>query len=92
MASNSSPPPATKLPDALEDEIEAALKQRDSSLLPQGADVGRIVHDSKARRRYTEHLLSQATGSLAGMKLAVDCAHGAACEFAQSSSRSSARR
>lgn len=66
-----------KLDDAVEDEIEAQMSQ--ASPLPTGAEVGRIRRFSDAEDRYVVHLLqSLGTVSLEGVKVVVDCAHGAA--------------
>ena len=67
----------TKLPDEVEDRIEAALASPD--LLPTGADVGRIRRFADAEDRYLLHLLSTLEGArLDGLHVVIDCAHGAA--------------
>jgi phosphoglucosamine mutase len=67
----------TKLPDEVEDRIEAALASPD--LLPTGADVGRIRRFADAEDRYLLHLLGTLGGQrLDGLHVVVDCAHGAA--------------
>jgi phosphoglucosamine mutase len=71
-----------KLPDELEDRIQQVLEAHDPDSLPQGAEVGRLRSCPEARARYREHLLAQAQGSLAGLKLVVDCGNGAACGLA----------
>jgi phosphoglucosamine mutase len=71
-----------KLPDAVEDEIEAALEQPFTR--PTGAAVGRITDATEAVLRYEEHLLSAADGSLSGLRIVVDCANGAASAVAPS--------
>lgn len=65
-----------KLDDAIEDAIEARLDEPWER--PTGAAVGRVRHDSAAVRRYEEHLLASVPHSLAGLKVVVDCANGAA--------------
>jgi phosphoglucosamine mutase len=65
-----------KLPDEVEDRIEAALGA--PHLLPTGAGVGRIRRFSDAEDRYLLHLLSTLDVSLAGMRVVIDAAHGAA--------------
>ena len=66
-----------KLDDAVEDEIEAEMGQ--SPPLPTGAEVGRVQRFSDAEDRYVVHLLqSLAEVSLAGLRVVLDCAHGAA--------------
>jgi phosphoglucosamine mutase len=65
-----------KLPDDVEDEIEAgigATQQR-----PTGAGVGRIYDVADALDRYIAHLLRATPQRLDGLKVVVDCANGAA--------------
>ncbi len=66
----------TKLPDEVEDRIEAALGE--PKLAPTGADVGRIRRFADAEDRYVVHLLSTLPNRLEGVHLVLDCAHGAA--------------
>jgi phosphoglucosamine mutase len=66
----------TKLPDEVEDRIEAALD--DWKLAPTGGDVGRIRRFADAEDRYVVHLLSTLPNRLDGVHLVLDCAHGAA--------------
>jgi phosphoglucosamine mutase len=63
-----------KLPDAVEDAIEAALERAD---LRRAA--GQVQDVSDAADAYVEYVSSLATGSLAGLRVVVDCAFGAAC-------------
>ncbi|SMH31132.1 phosphoglucosamine mutase [Rathayibacter oskolensis] len=66
-----------KLPDELENRIEAALGV--PPLTPTGADVGRIRRFSDAEDRYVVHLLgSLGSTRLDGLHVVIDCAHGAA--------------
>ena len=69
-----------KLADELEDAIEARL--REPWARPVGTDVGRITVDDGAGQRYVDFLLStlgaSAASALAGLRVVVDCAHGAA--------------
>ncbi len=69
-----------KLPDAVEDEIEAALEQ--PFVRPTGVGVGRITDAPEAARRYQDHLLGAVGRSLAGLRIVVDCANGAASAVA----------
>ncbi|HEY2058829.1 phosphoglucosamine mutase [Amycolatopsis sp. NBC_01480] len=64
-----------KLPDGIEDEIEAGLSSE--VVRPTGSGVGRVSDVSDALDRYVEHLLSATPHPLAGLKLVVDCANGA---------------
>ena len=64
-----------KLPDSLEDEIEAAMGQ---ALTPLGGEVGKVTRFADAEDRYLVHLLGTLETRLDGVKVVVDCAHGAA--------------
>jgi phosphoglucosamine mutase len=65
-----------KLPDSLEDEIEAGMGPVADR--PTGAAIGRVRDLPDAVGRYTEHLLRSTPTRLDGIKVVVDCAHGAA--------------
>ncbi|MFC4910739.1 phosphoglucosamine mutase [Actinomadura gamaensis] len=69
-----------KLADEIEDRIEATLG-RDWEP-PTGAGVGRVREAHGAVEQYVAHLLSTVPVSLDGLKVVVDCAHGASCEVA----------
>jgi phosphoglucosamine mutase len=81
-----------KLPDAAEDEIELRLAAASSPASPAAASLpelgfGRVTDASGERERYLDHLLSTLPDSgagapLAGLRVVVDCAHGAAYEIA----------
>ena len=64
-----------KLPDPIEDQIEAQLGQ---SLTPVGTEIGRVIRFADAEDRYLIHLLGAIPNKLEGLKVVVDCAHGAA--------------
>jgi phosphoglucosamine mutase len=89
-----------KLPDAVEEEIEAKLGQLGGTVTgaPSGG-FGRVRDDGESRERYLSHLLAsvsaggpdgaaqpadgvQAARPLAGLRVVVDCAHGAASAMA----------
>lgn len=65
-----------KLPDVVEQRIEAAMEW--PKLQPTGADVGRIRRFADAEDRYVVHLLGSITHPLDGLHVVLDCAHGAA--------------
>ena len=67
-----------KLDDSLEAAIEARM--REPWERPTGADVGRVITDTEAGSVFVSHLLNTLPqGSpLAGLKVVVDCANGAA--------------
>jgi phosphoglucosamine mutase len=89
-----------KLPDAVEDQIEARLAEASEAAatlgrlagpsgVPQGG-FGRVRDASGEGQRYLDYLLSTVTGPehaetgspLQGLRVVVDCAHGAASMFA----------
>jgi phosphoglucosamine mutase len=65
-----------KLPDAVEDEIEQKLGDRDHR--PTGAGIGRVRDIEDAEGQYVQHLLKVTPHRLDGLKVVVDCANGAA--------------
>jgi phosphoglucosamine mutase len=65
-----------KLADELEDAIEARLGEPGPR--PTGAGVGRVRDGEAAGERYAEHLLGALPARLDGLRVVVDCAHGAA--------------
>lgn len=65
-----------KLPDVVEQRIEAAMEGE--MLLPTGEGVGRIQRFSDAEDRYMLHLLGSLPHRLDGIHVVLDCAHGAA--------------
>ena len=66
----------TKLPDEVEDRIQAFLGQQ--PLAPVGDGVGRIRRFADAEDRYVLHLLAALPHPLDGLHIVLDCAHGAA--------------
>ncbi|WP_225732337.1 MULTISPECIES: phosphoglucosamine mutase [unclassified Nocardia] len=84
-----------KLPDELEDRIEAMI-ETGTPVRPTGAAIGRVLGASGARdhglvipeqfsvagthERYVEHLVEATGVDLSGLTVVVDCAHGAAAE------------
>ncbi|APU17607.1 MULTISPECIES: phosphoglucosamine mutase [Actinoalloteichus] len=65
-----------KLPDALEDEITARLGK--AVRRPTGASIGRVRPVADADSRYADHLLVATPQRLDGLRVVVDCSHGAA--------------
>ncbi|MDR6620901.1 phosphoglucosamine mutase [Sinomonas atrocyanea] len=65
-----------KLPDEVEDQIEALLASEPHR--PTGAGVGRIQRFSDAEDRYIVHLLTTLPHRLDGLTVVLDCANGAA--------------
>lgn len=68
-----------KLSDALEDEIEALIKDNMKNIkLPIGSGVGKIDYRFDLRDEYVEFIKKCVPVDLTGMKIVIDCAEGAA--------------
>jgi len=65
-----------KLADSVEDQIQAAMDA--PALAPLGGAVGHIKRMADAEDRYLVHLLTAIPNRLDGLKVVLDCAHGAA--------------
>ena len=67
-----------KLPDAMEDEIEAIIKNDMKDLtFPTGTGIGSITYQTDAREDYVKHATEAIPVDLHGMKIVADCAEGA---------------
>jgi phosphoglucosamine mutase len=72
-----------KLPDELEQRIEAAVA--DGHALqgrPTGGGIGRVHDLLDGAEHYVKHLVAATPNSLEGIKVVVDCANGAASDVA----------
>ncbi|GHU71784.1 phosphoglucosamine mutase [Clostridia bacterium] len=69
-----------KLPDALEEEIETLVLEphRARVDLAEPRDLGKLTIKNAVVKDYTAHLKSTVAFSLDGLRVAVDCANGAA--------------
>jgi len=68
-----------KLPDELEDEIEAVIRNNMAGIkFPIGPGVGKIKYRTDAREEYINHSVKSVAVNLSGLKIVVDCAEGAA--------------
>ncbi|WP_121256818.1 phosphoglucosamine mutase [Nocardioides ferulae] len=65
-----------KLDDTVEKEIEQHLDEE--WVRPLGGDVGRVTPYATPVEEYVAHLVGTLTKPLAGLKVVLDCAHGAA--------------
>jgi len=73
-----------KLPDALEEQIEAiVLDQTVTPQCPTGGDVGSVSFSEHTVRDYVNHIKSTVPFALDGMKIALDCANGSASRTAE---------
>lgn len=67
-----------KLPDALEDEIEALIRNNMKDItLPIGSGVGRIDYRFDLRDEYVSFMKKTVPVDLSGLKIVADCAEGA---------------
>jgi len=67
-----------KLPDELEDEIEALIRNNMEGVkFPIGSGVGKVKYRTDAREEYINHSVKAVPVDLQGMKIVVDCAEGA---------------
>ena len=67
-----------KLPDEMEDEIEALIKSDMKDVpFPTGSRVGKIKYRTDAREEYINHAIQSVPVDLTGMKVVVDAAEGA---------------
>lgn len=67
-----------KLPDEIEDEIEEFLVSDRREERPTGERVGRAEIVADAAERYVAHAVSTVPDGLEGLRIAIDCGHGAA--------------
>jgi phosphoglucosamine mutase len=71
-----------KLPDHLEDALEAALGAPDRAPRARGAAIGRLVEYDRAEEYYGDFLCRAFPLDLRGQLVALDCAHGATYRIA----------
>ena len=72
-----------KLPDAVEDEIEAIVRQPiDYDTTLTGSSVGRVIPEPDMGEKYIRHIVSCADNKLNGLQVVMDCANGANSEIA----------
>ena len=71
-----------KLDDSLSAQIDAMMQQPQSCVA--AAQLGKAGRFSDAAGKYIKHCKStfDGAGSLSGLRIVVDCAHGAACDVA----------
>ena len=67
-----------KLPDAMEDEIEAYIKNDMAGIeFPTGIEIGKIEYRLDAKEEYVKHSIESVPIDLKGLKIVADCAEGA---------------
>lgn len=73
-----------KLPDELEEEIEALVLDDMSPIeYPTGGDVGSVFYRYDYVDDYIDHLVESVNADLSGLKIAIDCANGSASHTAE---------
>ncbi|MBQ4257553.1 MAG: phosphoglucosamine mutase [Clostridia bacterium] len=72
-----------KLPDAVEDEIEALILGEDNGEPLSGAALGHEITAGDPLGDYIAHVASTVSGDLSGMEIAFDCANGSASATAE---------
>ena len=72
-----------KLPDAVEDEIEAIVKQPvDYTRTVTGSNLGHVIDEPDMGMEYVQHIVDSCPVKLNGLKVVMDCANGAHSEIA----------
>ncbi|MCC8191696.1 MAG: phosphoglucosamine mutase [Ruminococcus sp.] len=72
-----------KLPDSVENEIEKLiLDTPDEIKLKDGIAIGKIIHEKNAVWDYLRHIMKSVDCDFRGIKVAIDCANGAASDCA----------
>ena len=73
-----------KLPDALEEEIEAIVCDNAKPYpVPTGDGLGCVSKLPSALDDYIDHVASSIEGDLSGLKIAIDCSNGSASATAE---------
>lgn len=71
-----------KLPDEVEDRIEAIIRGGEETPCPTGLEIGRLVKVKNPAQDYIDFLLTTVDMRLDGKKVLLDCANGAASAIA----------
>ena len=72
-----------KLPDAMEEAIEAALQGEVSITPATGGSIGCIINDEQAVEAYRDYMIDLISGDGDSLHAVVDCANGAASGIAR---------
>ncbi len=76
-------PEGSKLPDAMEEAMEALILSEEPLPVCQGGDIGVTYNDRHAMDAYVRYLVSTVKGEPHDLRVLVDCANGAASVTAQ---------
>lgn len=71
-------PQGLKLSDEVEEEIEALILNNHRLPYPTDAKIGRVYEVNNSHEIYGQYAQSLFKGTLKGLKIVVDCSHGAA--------------
>lgn len=71
-----------KLLDETEAEIERLMDAEDTLPRPTGGGIGKVATDYEAKQLYLDFLQTTVANRFEGLKIVLDCAHGAAFELA----------
>ncbi|NLI53293.1 MAG: phosphoglucosamine mutase [Clostridiales bacterium] len=66
-----------KLSDEIEDRIEEIIQSGEALPTPEGREVGRIISAVRAKKDYCDYLVEQSEYRFEGLRIVLDCAHGA---------------
>lgn len=72
-----------KLSDELEARVEELVLSEEEAPQAAFARIGRVRRDEMLAERYIAHLMEAVEGDLSGLRVAVDCANGAAARTAR---------
>ena len=74
-----------KLSDNLEEQIETLILQEEPLPLCTHEKIGKVLRKNREwTKKYIDHLEKTAEGELSGLKVLIDCSHGAAFQTASS--------
>jgi phosphoglucosamine mutase len=76
-----------KLPDDIEDALESLIASDEPRTRPTGGGVGSVRTIDDAVERYVSHAVTTVSGRLDGLKVALDCGHGAAARTSEAAFR-----
>jgi phosphoglucosamine mutase len=72
-----------KLSDALENRVEEKILSKEPMPCRKGAEIGKRIHGmKKLKYEYIKHLVGTIDDDLAGLRVLIDCANGAAAATA----------
>lgn len=71
----------TKLPDAVEDEIQHLVDNESLIDQPIGRELGEVILSPNLASEYVDYVIKIADVDLSGLKVVIDCANGAAYEL-----------